>query len=69
MVTKVKLESTVLYIIPIFVETLEVCGFIYKKKVEIRILIKLSALTSYIQCQSLTFPLCIHMLSTMCCLL
>lgn len=41
MVTRVKLESTVLYIyIPIFAETIEVCGSIHKKMVEIRILIK-----------------------------
>jgi hypothetical protein len=32
MVTGVKLESTVLYIIPIFAETLEVCGSIHTKK-------------------------------------
>lgn len=42
MVTRVKLESTVLYIMPILAETLEVCGSICqeKKMVEIRFCIK-----------------------------
>ena len=42
MVTRVKLESTLLYIMPILAETLEVCGSICqeKKMVEIRFRIK-----------------------------